>query len=313
MKKILVSGGLILLAIWTLLILLLPAKLGHVVYESATDLEASLYGLEQVQVDIGEMKISLYRNKFADRETIVMVHGFSADKDNFIRFARYFTDDFNLVIPDMAGHGDTGFKESWDYTMPAQASRLAKIIEQLNIEEAHIIGNSMGGFISAHFAKMFPQKTLSIALVDPAGVIAPQASDMDKMLARGDNPFEIHNRQEFDDFYAMTMENPPYVPDFVLQAIYEKYQLHRDQLMQIFGDFREQDLLESSLNEIGAPVLLMWGEQDRLLDISSVKVWKAGIRNIQVKTWPGIGHMPMLEIPKESAGVYRQFLAELND
>jgi len=57
----------------------------------------------------------------------------------------------------------------------------------------------------------------------------------------------------------------------------------------------------------------MWGEQDRLLDVSSVKVWKAGIRDIKVKTWPGIGHMPMLEIPKESAGVYRQFLTGLNN
>jgi len=242
----------------------------------------------------------------------VMLHGFSADKDNFIRFARYFTDDFNVVIPDMAGHGDTGFEKSWDYTMPVQASRVAKIIKQLKIKKVHVIGNSMGGFISAYFAKMYPQQTSSATLVDPAGVISPEDSDMNKMLAQGLNPFLVNNRQEFDSFYAMTMENPPYVPDFVLEAIFEKYQQRREQLIQIFGDILETDMLDSSLDEIHVPVLLLWGEEDRLIHVSSVGVWSAGIEGIQVKIWPGIGHMPQLEIPKESAGVYRQFLTGLD-
>jgi len=310
MKRILLLTGLGLPVILLALILFIPAQFGQVVYQSTTRIETKIYGLEQTLVDIGEMKISLYQNEPADRPTIVMLHGFSADKDVFIRFAHYFAEDFNIVIPDMAGHGDTGFEESWDYGMPAQASRLAKIIEQLNIEKVHVIGNSMGGFISAYFAKMYPQKTLSVALVDPAGVSSPEASDMNKMLAQGHNPFLIHNRQEFDKFYAMTMEKPPYVPGFVLQTISEKYQQRRDQLEQIFGDILETELLDSSLSEIHAPALLLWGEEDRLIHVSSVKVWKAGIKDIQVKTWPGIGHMPMLEIPQESAEVYRQFLGE---
>ncbi len=134
---------------------------------------------------------------------------------------------------------------------------------------------------------------------------------MNRMLANGRNPFLVHNRQEFDSFYAMTMENPPYVPGFVLEAISEKYQQRREQLMQIFGDIRETELLDSSLNEIRAPVLLLWGEEDRLIHVSSVGVWKDGIKDIQVKTWPGVGHMPMLEIPEESAGVYRKFLGQI--
>lgn len=312
MKNILLFSGLIMLAIWIVLILVMPAKIGHVVYENITDLEAQLYGLEQIQVDIGEMHISLYKNEFADRPTIVMVHGFSGDKDNFIRFARHFTDDFNVIIPDMVGHGDTGFKKSWDYSMPAQASHLAKLIEQLNIEKVHVIGNSMGGFISAYFSIMYPQQTLSVALIDPAGVTSPEASDMNKMLANGHNPFLVHNRQEFDSIYAMTMENPPYVPGFVLEALSEKYQQRREQLMLIFDGILQTDLLDSSLGEIHAPVLLLWGEEDRLIHVSSVNVWKAGIKDIQVKIWPGTGHMPMLEIPQQSAETYRQFLSRID-
>ncbi|NOR20576.1 MAG: alpha/beta fold hydrolase [Xanthomonadales bacterium] len=311
MIEIVLFGGLGLAAVWVVLILTVPARCGQFVYDVLTGLESRIYGLKQIQVDIGEMKISLYQNEFSDRATIMMLHGFSADKDVWIRFARHFTDDFNVVIPDLAGHGDTGFEPSWDYTMPAQASRVAKIIEQLKIEKIHVIGNSMGGFISAHFARLFPRQTLSVTLVDPAGVVSPEASDMDKMLLEERNPFLIHNRQEFDSFYAMTMANPPYVPDLVLEAVFAKYQQRREQLGHIFGHVRERDLLGSSLNEINGPVLLLWGEEDRLIHVSAADIWATGIKDTQVKVWPGIGHMPMLEIPMESAEVYRQFIDQI--
>ncbi len=303
------SLGLIAVA-WAL-ILAMPAKCGRAVYALTVKIESRLGGLQQRKVDIGEMKISLYRNQFTDRPTIIMLHGFSADKDVWIRFAGHFSKDFNIVIPDLAGHGDTGYDQSWDYSMPAQASRLARIAEKMGIAKMHVIGNSMGGFIAAHFALMYPGLTMSITLVDPAGVTAPEMSDMEKMLAMGRNPFVVRDRQEFNSFYAMTMNKPPYVPGFVLESISDQYQRRSEQLRHIFSDFREQDLLDSSLQEIAAPTLLLWGEEDRLIHVSSVSVWEAGIQNIQIKTWPGVGHMPMLEIPKETALVYRQFLDQV--
>ena len=307
METILLVGLGIIAVIWAL-ILLMPAKCGRVVYGLSVKIESRLSGLRRSKIDIGEMEISLYHNKITDRPTILMLHGFSADKDHWVRFARYFRKDFNIVIPDMAGHGDTGYDQSWDFTMPAQATRLAKLAEQMGISKMHLIGNSMGGFVVAHLALMHPELTLSIGLFDPAGVKAPESSDMDKMLAVGNNPFLLDNREEFNSFYAMTMNKPPFLPEFVLEAMSEKYQQRREQLRSIFSHRREQDLLDDSLKNIAAPTLLLWGEEDRLIHVSSVSVWEAGIEDIQTKIWPGIGHMPMLEIPKESAFLYRQFL-----
>ena len=310
MESILLVGLGIIAVTWAL-ILLMPAKCGRVAYGLSVKIESRLYGLQRSKIDIGEMEISLYHNKITDRPTIVMLHGFSADKDCWVRFARYFRKDFNIVIPDMAGHGDTGYDQSWDFTIPAQAQRLAKLAEQMGISNMHLIGNSMGGFVVAHFALMHPELTLSIGLFDPAGVKSPESSDMEKMLAVGNNPFLIHNRQEFSSFYAMTMNKPPFVPEFVLEAISDKYQQRREQLRHIFSHRREQDLLDESLKEIAAPTLLLWGKEDRLIHVSSVSVWEAGIERIQTKTWPGIGHMPMLEIPGKSAFVYRGFIDRL--
>jgi pimeloyl-ACP methyl ester carboxylesterase len=286
-----------------------PAATGKLVFEWAAPFEASLYGLEKQVVDIGEMETHLYSNEIiAERPTIIMLHGYSADKDVWPRFAKHFTDDYNVIIPDMAGHGETGFHQDWHYGGPAQVERIVALLDKLSLDRVHVIGNSMGGFIAGHFARMYPQRTLSSTLVDPAGVESPTKSDMELMLAQGRNPFEINNREEFDTFYSMTMAQAPYIPDFILEAVSEKYQQRREELHEIFLDFHAQDSLQPLLGDIEVPVLLLWGDQDQLLHVSAVDVWQAGIKDISVKVWPGIGHMPMVEIPAESAAVYREFL-----
>jgi abhydrolase domain-containing protein 6 len=284
-------------------------KIGHITYENATDLEASLFGFNQKEANIGEMNLSYYESESsANKPTILLLHGYSADKDVWPRFAQHLVDDYHIIIPDFAGHGDTEFNKDWNYSAPKQAERLLALINKLDIQQVHIAGNSMGGFIAAHFAKDYPQRTLSALLIDPAGVHSEELSDMGKMLAKGLNPFEIDNREEFAKFYAMTMANPPWVPGFVLAAISEKYQQRQPQLKQIFADFNEKDMLDSQLHDIQVPVLLLWGQEDRIIHVSSVDVWEAGIPNIQVAVWEGIGHMPMVEAPVKTATLYKNFL-----
>lgn len=324
MKKTTLLFSALLLALTFGLIRGQYAQVGHWIYSHATDLEASLYGFEQQTIDIGEMSLALYNNQpttnnqptnnnqqHNDRPVIVMLHGYSADKDVWPRFARHLSDDYHIIIPDMAGHGDSPFDPGWDYSMPAQAKRLALLLDRLGIRQVHIIGNSMGGFLSATFAIHYPQRVLSATMIDPAGVVAPELSDMARMLARGDNPFLIHNRTEFDDFYAMTMEQPPFLPDIVLEAVGQSYIERRDQLEKIFADFHASDYLDQQLHRLTAPALLWWGDKDRLLHVSSVPVWQQGVNNLQVEIWPGIGHMPMVEQPAEAADKYRHFLTTL--
>lgn len=283
-------------------------KIGHLTFDFAAAAEARLYGLREETLDIGELRMAIYQGGPANAPAIVMLHGYSADRNVWPRFARHLVQDYRVIIPDLAGHGATGFDAGWDYSVPAQAQRVAALLDRLGIAKAHVIGNSMGGFISAHFALAYPQRTLSVGLIDPAGVTSPQPSDMEQMLAQGRNPFEISSRAQFDDFYAMTMAQPPWLPGFVLAAKAEEYQARRPQLAQIFRAFAGRDLLDARLAEIRAPALLLWGREDRLIHVRNTEVWAAGLPNEQVVIWDGIGHMPMVERPAQTAELYRQFL-----
>lgn len=286
--------------------------IGQWVYANATDLEAKLYGFEQRSGDIGEMELAYYIHENAGKPTLVMLHGYSADKDVWMRFAKHLTADYQIVVPDMAGHGDSPFKFEWNYGMPAQAERLAKLLDVIGIEKVNVIGNSMGGFLAATFAIRYPERTESAVMMDAAGIMSPQPSDMFKMIEQGRNPFLITDRKSFDEFYAMTMEQPPLLPGVVLAAIANKYQVRREQLHKIWSDFHSSDYLENDLDKIKAPAMLWWGDKDRLLHVSAVPVWEAGIPNLKTHIFEGIGHMPMMEVPKQSARIYAEFLAEVH-
>lgn len=283
---------------------------GQLTYDLSAGIESRLYGLHKEVVTVEGIPMTLYRSS-GTGPAIVMIHGFSADKDVWARFARHFSGQYQVIIPDLPGHGDTGFKPEWSYSIEAQTRRIAALMDQLQIKQAHVIGNSMGGFITAQFAVTYPERTLSAGLVDPAGLPSPHPSEMRVMLSKGQNPFVFDTREGFYRFYPMTMASPPFMPHYVLDAVADRYIARHDQLTQIFSESHKETDLPVRIREVKAPVMLMWGKEDRLIDVSSVPVWQAALPQAQVHVWDGIGHMPMVEAPAKAAEAYQRFLSGL--
>ena len=283
-------------------------RIGHLLYDASVALEARLYRLQKVPVQIGEETLMTYQGGPAQAPVILLLHGLSADKSIWLRFARHFNRDYRLLIPDLGGHGETAYAAHQDYRVPAQAQRLLRLLDACGIQRVQVIGNSMGGYIAAWLAAHAPQRISGLALFDPAGVEAPETSDLQHLLEQGKNPFLVRSRADFQHFYSLTMAAPPWVPEAVLAAIAERYQARRGQLARIFAELQASPPMEPELAKIQVPTLLLWGREDRLLHPSSAQVWAKGLPQAQVQLWEGIGHMPMVERPVRSARLYQQFL-----
>ncbi|RXJ73767.1 alpha/beta hydrolase [Veronia nyctiphanis] len=307
MKGIFLPGALLLcLGVWV--IHHFPI-FGQMAYQVSSSTEALVYGFEKKTVDLKEHPIYFYEaNAGQQKPTLLLIHGYSADKTNWLRFARHFTDDFHVVIPDLAGHGETGFSHTWSYTTQAQAGRVKELIDLLDLKSVNIIGSSMGGKIGAYVAANFPEVVSATVLFDPAGLDEPRPGKRLQILRDSQrNIFEVNSKEEFDEFFQMTMSNPPWIPGFVLNGMAADYQQRREELAQIGRDF-SQDAIQEELTKIGSPVLLIWGEEDQILDKSSAKLWEQHVPQIVSEIWPGIGHLPMVEAPKKSAMRVRDFL-----
>jgi abhydrolase domain-containing protein 6 len=267
-------------------------------------------GLGTHRVDVDGLSVTYDEGGAGAPETVLMVHGFSADRDVWGRFAAGLRD-YHVLIPDLAGHGQTPFSGGAGYSAPAQADRLVAFLDVLEIARVHVIGNSMGGFIAATLARRAPGRVLSLGLIDAAGVSAPSKSPLEEMLARGENPFLFDDPAGFDPFWAMTMHRPPYMPKIIRSALAADYVRRRAELEEIIGDFHGHDALDAHLGEIAAPTWVAWGRHDQLIDVSAARVWADGIPTSTLTVYEDLGHMPMFEAPRRCVADYRRFLAGL--
>ncbi len=71
----------------------------------------------------------------------------------------------------------------------------------------------------------------------------------------------------------------------------------------------ERYLLESKFAVIKSPVLVIWGDTDRVIDVSSTETMKKIKPDIQIKIMKNMGHSPMLERPEETAKLMLDFIA----
>lgn len=282
-------------------------------YAAATAAEARAYGLRERRVDVGDCSLAVLEGGPADAPTVVLVHGYSADRVVWVRFARHLLRDHRVVVPELAGHGATGFTSGAGHSAPAQAARLAILLDRLGVDAAHVAGNSMGGFVAATLAVEHPERVRSLLLSDAVGVASPEPSEAELLIREGRNPFLLDSVADFPGFYAMTMARPPFLPGALRAAVAADYVARRDELAEIFADFHGVATLDDRLGEITAPTLVMWGEEDRLVHPSTARTWADGIKGARTVRYPGIGHMPMLEAPARSAADYRAFLARVGD
>lgn len=285
--------------------------LGARVLAAATRAEAKRYGLRERRVDVGDTTLAVLEGGPADAPAVVLLHGYTADRAVWQRFAKHLLRDHRVVVPELAGHGASGFTSGTGFSAPAQAERVAAVMGHLGIERAHVAGNSMGGFVAATLALAHPERVASLLLSDAVGVASPEPSEAELRIREGDNPFLLDDVADFPAFYAMTMARPPYVPGFVRAAIAADYVARRDDHEEIFTDLFGVATLDDRLDEISVPTLVMWGEQDRLVHPSTAQVWADGIAGARTVTYPDAGHMPMLELPGRAAADYRAFLARI--
>ncbi len=245
---------------------------------------------------------------------LLLVHGFAGDKDNWSMIAPYLTRDYHVIAPDLPGFGENERNTDLAFDVQAQTARLKAFADTLGLVQPHVGGNSMGGWIALRYAIDYPDALASLILVDNAGVNGANESDLQKQAADEDyNPLILAGLEDADRLVGMVVHKKPYIPARLKPVLYADALKYRDQLDTIFWVIAVEGRdhpLNDRLGEVKAPTLIIWGRKDRLLDVSCVPVLEAGIAGSQSQIFENIGHVPMIEDPKATAAVMKDFLAK---
>ena len=293
--------------------LLLSACSRQALYDNAISWERSGAGLEESSIRVGELNIAYLSNiEPVDGETIVLIHGFGANKDNWTRLARELTEEFNVYAIDLPGHGDSSKPLDLGYGFEDQVRNLAKILQALDLQKFHMMGNSMGGAITALYAATYPDQVQSAVLFDPAGVFEYE-SELVELVKEGDNPLIPSKEGDFKRLIDFALEDKPFVPWPIYDVMEEKaianQQVNRVIFAAIRDDSYETDFRQA-ITRIKAPVLVVWGLEDRVINYRNADVFVAQIPDARKVLLEDVGHAPMVEAPEESAQLFREFLAQ---
>lgn len=293
--------------------LLLSACSRQGIYETAIGLERSSAGLEADTVAVGDLDIAYLRNhQRVNGDTIVMIHGFGANKDNWTRLAGHLTDDFNVYAIDLPGHGDSSKPLDIGYRLEDQAGYVAQILEALSVDDAHVMGNSMGGAITALYAANYPGKVKSAVLFDPAGILEYESELVD-LVKEGDNPLIPKKPGDFERLMEFALEKEPFVPWPIMGVMEERAIANREVNEVIFSAIRDAGFesdFRNAITQIQAPVLIIWGKEDRVINYRNGEVFAEAIPDARLELMEGIGHAPMVEAPSESAELFRTFIGQ---
>ena len=292
------------------------SDLKYDLYEAAVDYERGKAGLSARTIEVNGRSIALLESNAADTSmpTLVLLHGFGANKDNWVRLASHLTDSYRVIALDLPGHGDSVKDASLAYDMDDQVGYVHEILTHLKVDRFHLAGNSMGGGITALYAATHPESVLSAILFNPGG-IHEHESEFETLLREGKNPLVLNSVDDFDTQLDFAMAKPPFIPWPITSVLAEQSVANKELQASIFSQIRASAshdyVFQDELKKIKAPTLIIWGKLDRLLHYRNADIFEQMIPGSRKLIFDEIGHMPMIEIPEESAAVVREFTSSI--
>ncbi|MBV1900508.1 MAG: alpha/beta hydrolase [Kordiimonadaceae bacterium] len=303
MRKLLIGMPVILVAIMVWAYFFLPATM--LSYAESADREAA--GLAVKNITVGSHDIRYLEG--GEGETLLLIHGFGANKDAWVNLSKHLIKSYHIIALDLPGWGKSQYYATKDYGVRAQVKRLKEIITALGVEEYHLVGSSMGGWISGVLAHADADRVISLALVNNGGITPPVKNAFFEAIEQGNNLLDVKNAEDLDRVLSLVFHNPPKIPMFMKPHLVKKAIGQLPKRSKIMQDLMADPVaLEPLLPDLNMPTFIIWGKNDRLIDVSVVGVMEQLLQNSTVVILENTGHVPMNEHPEVMAEHYRAFL-----
>jgi len=246
-------------------------------------------------------------------DAILLIHGTGASLHTWEKWVDILSPAYRVISFDLPGFGLTGPDPNHNYQISRDTAILDSLMVKLKVESFHIAGNSLGGLVAWRYTTQFPQKILSLNLIDAAGLPQP-----------GKKPPFIFQLAKLPVLSTLLQKvTPKSIIKNSMLDVYKNDQLVTEKLIDRYFELslregnrtafvkRMSQLNEkldiSDLKKITAPVLIQWGKDDRWIPLAKGYEFKKLIPGAELKIYDS-GHVPMEENPMETVEDYMKFL-----
>lgn len=233
---------------------------------------------------------------------LVLIHGYPLDHTIWEKAAPLLEKDFDLILPDMRGFGQSSAVES-TYTVADLASDVAGLLDHLKVGKAFVAGHSMGGYVALAFARAYPQRLAGL------GLISSQVSSDPADGKAGRYKTAAAVAESGVGLVAEAM-SPKLSADVHVQS-FARELIGRQKTAGVIGALKamaERPDSTDVLKTLKVPLVIVHGDADALIPVERGRGMKAAIPGIHYAELPGIGHMAMMENPQAVADALKFFV-----
>ncbi len=231
-----------------------------------------------VQTSLGTLHCKRHRT---DGKKIVFLHGFGASTKSFSRLAEQLPDELCVYLVDLLGHGESDAPRI-QYTVGKQAQAVKELMQSLDLQESCIFGHSYGGWVAALIAQG-NYKGDGIILEDAMG-LKEIFDDIEKTDAKAWKEKWIAEALIF---------NPR---DWVIRSS------ANDQPASEY-------LTKEGLSSIVKPALVIWGSDDKTLDVKYAKMFNNYIKGSVLEIVQDAGHVAHYAHAGAVADLIKEFVS----
>ena len=240
---------------------------------------------------------------------LLLLHGYSGSLYSFEPLLDHLSTSIHAFALTQRGHGDAS-KPEGPYTLDVFAADAAAFLRAMNLESATVLGHSMGSAVALRMALDYPERVRALVLIG-AGPLEPGGPKERVMwettLSKLEDPIDpLFVRKFIEGVYVGS------IPEERVEATVQNSQKMPARVWRAVMKGRIEGAATSGdLSEIGAPTLIVWGDQDIHFDRSKQDALLAAIPNSRLKVYPGMGHGPHAAVPEQLASDVTAFVFEV--
>lgn len=244
---------------------------------------------------------------------LVMLHGTGGHLEAYSRNVRDLAKEFRIVLYDMAGHGHSS-KPDRPYTIDYLSDHLIAVLDALDIEKAHLSGESLGGWVAAWAAAHHPDRIDRLVLNTPGNItnkpeVMAGLKESSMKAVREANRQSVRTRVEwlFHDKSLVTDELVDLRLRIYTQPGFENAM--RNILAVQDWEHRRPYVWSSQwCSRIVSPTLLLWTDHDPTASVEEATLLEELIPGSRLEVIEGAGHWPQWEKPDQFNETHIRFL-----
>lgn len=245
--------------------------------------------------------ISIAYQRRGKGTALVLLHGYPLDHTIWEPVAALLENDFDLIMPDLRGFGESNVPEG-KFSMADYAADVAGLLDQLAIQKAAIVGHSMGGYAALAFVRAHPRRVLGLGLISSQTL----ADTPEKKTARYQEAEHVMAEGVKDVAEGMSVK---LTEDVRLQGKLKELILRQrpEGLAGALRAMADRPDTTNLLTGFPLPLVLVHGLADALIPIERAQNVNEAVPQSRLTELINVGHMPMMEAPQLTAKALKAF------